>query len=270
MKNLLFSIAATIFSLFIELRRAIWPLVSFIKPKIRLKLSKEYSITINNKGQMANILYAHQPKILLGKGFEHKTVSLMIEQVKKGMVVFDIGANIGMYSLLLSDLVGDDGTVYAFEPDPDTFLMLLDNIKLSNKNNIIPVKVALSSTNSFATLNKPSINSGDAFNFIRIVEDKFVESNKNLIETITIDDFIITNNIKCVDFMKIDIEGAEFLCLQGAKRLLKSIDSPSIVCESNEIYLERFNHRLSDLIVFMDDLGFKIKNYDTEQWFFIK
>jgi FkbM family methyltransferase len=270
MKNFLFSIAATFFNLLIEFRRAIWPLVALIKPIIRLKLSNEDYITIRNKGQMANILYAHQPKVYLGKGFEHKTVKLMKEHVKSGMVVFDIGANIGMYSLLLSNLVGEKGTVYAFEPDPDTFLMLNENIKLSKKNNIIPVKAALSSENSFATLNKPSINSGDAFNYIKILDTKSDETNLNLIETITLDDFIASNNINKIDFMKIDIEGAEFLCLQGAKKLLKSNNAPSIVCESNENYLERFNQRLSDLILFMNDCGFSIKNYDTEQWLFIK
>ena len=61
---------------------------------------------------------------------------------RRGETVVDVGAYVGIYSLWSSRLVGDDGMVIAFEPNPETYYWLINNIKLNNANNIHPIGTA--------------------------------------------------------------------------------------------------------------------------------
>ena len=68
----------------------------------------------------------------------------MREILKPGMVVLDIGANIGYHTLISSKLVGNTGKIYSFEPEPHNFKLLLKNIEINEFKNIIPINKALS------------------------------------------------------------------------------------------------------------------------------
>jgi len=268
MKNLIFFLGITVFNFYIELRKVYWKVRKKITKTISLRLTASDKITILTKGEISGILYAYQPKVYFDKGFEHKTIELMKKSVRESMVIFDIGANIGMYSILLSKLVGSSGKVYAFEPDDATFDILTQNLALSNCNNVIPFKIALSDSNSFAKMSKPTSESGDAFNYIQKIDES--DDLTNSVKTITLDHFLQEQGIAKVDFIKIDIEGAEFLCLTGARELLSSSHSPVLVCECYEVFLQRFNKRISDVLIYMDSLDYVCDNYDDYQWNFYK
>ena len=82
--------------------------------------------------------------------------------IRPGMTVVDIGANIGFYSLMMADLVGLSGRVYAFEPDPQLFEAAVRNASLNNKENVISIQnLALGSRCGQATLYRSAFNSGD-------------------------------------------------------------------------------------------------------------
>lgn len=267
MKNLLIHFAISLLNNLIEIRRYFWKYRKKLSKTITLKLSKEDKYTFLTEGELVGIVYAHQPKITWNKGFEHRTVKLMKEVVKEGMVVIDIGANIGMYTLLLSKLVGAKGKVYAFEPDSKTFKILQKNVEMSGYSNIEMLQLALSDTSTFVTLKKPDDSLGDAFHYIQKVESG--TNDNDIVQAITLDEFLENKRIREVGFIKIDIEGAEFLCLKGAEKLLSN-EKPFIVSECYEDYLNRFGNSLSDIIVLMDKFGFQSKNYDFQQWFFSK
>src|SRR5690242_12090736 len=72
--------------------------------------------------------------------------------VKPGMVVADIGANVGYFSAFLSKKTGDDGTVHAFEPIPSTFEILKDTLNINGLSNITPVNKAVSDTDGTVTM----------------------------------------------------------------------------------------------------------------------
>lgn len=267
MKNLLLFIGLFALNFYVELRRYFWPVRAFFSRKISLRISRSESILIKTKGEIAQTLYAYQPKIFFNRGFEHKTISVIKKHVKEGMVVVDIGANIGLYSILLSRLVGEKGKVYAFEPDNEIYDILIENLKLSKCFNVEVCRKALSDKNSTVVLTRPEDNSGDAFNFIKEVTDN---SSPNTLQTETLDSFLNDRLISEIDFIKIDVEGAELLCLRGAQKTLLKSTSISIVSECYEKFLQRFNHKVSDLLIYMNNLGYDCSNYDDWQWFFQK
>lgn len=228
-----------------------------------VKLTKKDKIRINTYGDIAYTLYSKQPLIWLGDGFESETILLIKKFVKKGDIVFDIGANIGMYSILLSRIIGNTGKVYAFEPDPTTAYYLNENLRLNNCQNVVVLQIALSEENGKIILNKPD-GSGDSFNYISKIED---ENQKNkAIEAIRLDDFLIANKIDRIDFVKMDIEGAELLCMKGANEIMLAKLRPVIVTEVFEPWCNRFDYTSFELLKFISQYEYRITNYDDHQW----
>lgn len=69
--------------------------------------------------------------------YEPRETNLFKKIVRHGMTVIDLGANIGYYTLIASKLVGESGKVYAFEPEPDNFNILVKNININNLKNVV-------------------------------------------------------------------------------------------------------------------------------------
>jgi FkbM family methyltransferase len=141
-------------------------------------------------------------------------------QIKKGDIVIDAGANMGLFSALASHL---GGIVYAFEPVKEIREKYLEKTALLNSNiNIVPL--ALFNNNS-ETLIKGGIDDSSIM-LERQKDDAFSE----IVKTITLDDWVKQNNIPKVDFIKADIEGAERLMLEGAQWVLKTYAPKLAIC----------------------------------------
>src|ERR687889_64182 len=141
---------------------------------------------------------------------------------KQGDIVVDIGAHIGLYTIISSKRVGANGKVVAIEANPSNFEMLNRNIKLNKLANVIPLNYAAYSKETKIKLYLPSGESGfTKYNTIMSdwvnTKDKFVEVNAN-----TLDYLLQSNQIKEeeVNWIKIDVEGAEFEVLKGAHNVL--------------------------------------------------
>jgi len=135
---------------------------------------------------------------------------LFSKYVKSGMIIFDVGANVGYYSLLASLLTGKEGKVFSFEPLPENISYLKKHIELNNLKNVKVVKKAIS--NQVSTMR---FNFGDN----RSAGHVSIEGEIK-IETTSLDEFIKDGN-PLPDLIKMDIEGAEYDALIGAKELLK-------------------------------------------------
>ena len=77
---------------------------------------------------------------------EKYETELFKKMVQDGMVVVDIGANIGYYTLIAAKLVGNKGIVYAFEPEPSNYELLCQNIAINGYTNVVPIEKAVSKT----------------------------------------------------------------------------------------------------------------------------
>ncbi len=149
---------------------------------------------------------------------------------KQGDIVVDIGANIGRYTLIASKRVGSNGKVVAIEAHPGNFEMLNRNIKLNRLTNVIPLNYAAYSKETKIKLYFPSKESRHTiYNTVMSDraqnEEKFVEVNANTLDYILQQQKGIKQ--EQVNWIKIDVEGAEFEVLKGAHNLL--LNSKNIV-----------------------------------------
>ena len=182
------------------------------------------------------------------EGFE---TELTKKITRKGMTVFDIGANIGYYTLMLAKLVGNNGKVYAFEPDPENYRLLVKNIKSNGYKNVIAVQKAVSNKNKKIKFFLSEEHRGnhriyDPGDIRRVIE----------VEATTLDKFTC-GKVK-PDIVKIDIEGAELLAISGMQDIIKWNKKIIIICEVWPSAMEKCGYSLREFISKLEVYGFKI------------
>jgi FkbM family methyltransferase len=156
---------------------------------------------------------------------------------KQGDIVVDIGANIGRYTLIASKRVGTNGKVVAIEAHPGNFEMLNRNIKLNRLTNVISLNHAVYSKETKVKLYLPGEESGNTI-YNTIIsdrarnEDKFVQVSAN-----TLDYLLQSKEIKQekVNWIKIDVEGAEFEVLKGATNVLSKSKDIALLIEVHNL-----------------------------------
>jgi FkbM family methyltransferase len=176
------------------------------------------------------------------------------------MTVLDIGAHTGYMTLLLADLVGPQGRVYAFEPASRIFSLLKTNIEINHLSQVSIFQLALCDRASRVPLYLNPINDGN--NSLGNMKDNSdfaginLEDHQELVQTDTVDHFLSTHGIDHVDAIKIDVEGAEPLVFSGARELLKRPDAPPIICEVGDINQPYFGQREEDLRKLLYGIGY--------------
>lgn len=157
--------------------------------------------------------------------YEEGTLNAFESIIKKGDIVFDLGANIGLTSIYASMLTGKAGKVYSFEAHPGTFNILKYNIEINKCENIIPLNYAISDSSGIGMIYENlDVNRGAAS---LIKKNHFQKSFK--IRTISIDQFTDKYKINRIDFIKMDIEGFELNAIKGMQNFLK-VKSKPILC----------------------------------------
>lgn len=171
------------------------------------------------------------------------------EFIKPGDVAYDIGAHFGFYTIAMSHFVGSNGSVFAFEPNPQVLQSLRKSF--SDKKNVHIMNVAVSDTNGESSLFVP----GDAsMASLKDWTDKQhgpvtqVRCSTTTIET------LIDSGLPFPKFIKIDIEGAELKVFKGAERLLNSNRAPIILFEVNAKAADAFNYNSDNCIRFLTQL----------------
>ncbi|MEA5507860.1 FkbM family methyltransferase [Halotia wernerae UHCC 0503] len=189
---------------------------------------------------------------------------LVSKLVRPGMVVFDVGANIGDYSILLSKLVGYSGKVYSFEPTIITFNKLQERLCKSKCNNVYPLKNAVYSHNiqiefnefpedfsAWNSIGRPQmLDPQGSGQYVPIV-------NTEVVQAITLDSFCNDNNIQKIDYLKVDVEGAESDVLQGAIELLKNKAIYFIQFEISQKMLEGLNRKAKSTFDILIENGYE-------------
>ncbi|HWF45341.1 MAG TPA: FkbM family methyltransferase [Candidatus Kapabacteria bacterium] len=154
---------------------------------------------------------AHQ--LIMYRNYEPYESRLVRERVKPGMVVYNIGANLGYYALLASERIGKNGTVYAFEPEPKNFEMLSRTIKENHAANVTAIPAAVGAMEGVAALSISPTNSGD--HQLQAVAGR----DHVAVEVLTVDDFIAQVH-PAPNIIILDVQGAELDVLRGAQSLL--------------------------------------------------
>ena len=193
---------------------------------------------------------------------EPYTLELAKKIIKQGDVFVDIGANAGIYSFTLSKIVGQQGKVYAFEPDPRNYKLLEKSIKANSINNIIVYPIAVSDKTGQAKFNL-DIDSSQS-SLIELENRKRVCYKSIKVPTISLDDFVSKKNIKKINLIKIDVEGGEPLVVKGMENTIKNNPDLKIIMEFTPAYLKQLKINYLVFLNYIRKLGFKCAIIDED------
>ncbi|MGE3077140.1 MAG: FkbM family methyltransferase [Dehalococcoidia bacterium] len=143
-----------------------------------------------------------------------------------GDVFYDIGANVGFFSLVASRIVGPAGAVYAFEPLPEIAGAFEENLRLNNVSNVRVLRLAVSDRDGTARIQTTAHPGGATLEGYGTPGDT---TGVITVETRTIDTLVQELGLRRPSVVKIDVEGAEAAVLRGMPALLS--DHPVIVYE---------------------------------------
>jgi len=151
-------------------------------------------------------------------GWEKISIHYWMILCRQAGVIIDIGANTGLYALTAKAL-NLSANVYAFEPLKQMFDKLIFNNQL-NQFDIASVEKAVSDTNGSAVIYETGTDHVAAATLNAAIRQPDILTKETLIETITLDTFILENNIRKIDLIKIDVETHEPNVLEGYKQFL--------------------------------------------------
>jgi FkbM family methyltransferase len=182
---------------------------------------------------------------------------------KQGDIVVDVGAHIGKYTLIASKRVGENGKVIAIEAHPGNYEMLNRNIKLNGLTNVIPLNYAVYSKETkiklFLPGKKPNQTIYNTLISSRATdEEKFIEVNAN-----TLDNLLQKNGISHaeVNWIKIDVEGAELEVLKGAYDIMSNSKNITLLIEIHN--LQDGKNLYSPIMNLMEKHNFKVEFENT-------
>lgn len=242
------------------------PLSAFVPVSVKeflYSLKERKSTVVSLEGFK---LVVHQHDTIISESIRNSRVwaqaetRLFRELLKPGMVVVDVGANIGYFSLLASTLVGPDGRVHAFEPDPVNYGLLKKSVRLNRASNIEVVQAALSNNDNPISLFLNSDNKGDH----RIWEATGESRTKITVKAMTLDRYL--NETGTVPtFIKIDVQGAEGQVLEGMKETLARSAPAYLILEFWPEALRRCETDPQRVIQQISDAGFTIRVVADDQ-----
>jgi len=194
--------------------------------------------------------------------FEPFETEIVRSLVKPGMVVVDIGANIGYYSLLFARLTGPEGTVHAFEPAPENFRLLNANIQANGYRNITPVQAAVCDSSGQVTFHLSPSNEAD--------HRLYAQSGDNeprtavTVPAIRLDEYPPLRECPAA-FMKMDIQGAEGRALAGMRKFLAQPNPMIIVMEFWPYGMQAAGSTPQDVLTCLLDAGFTLEEIDENR-----
>lgn len=190
-------------------------------------------------------------------------VDLFEALVVPGSVVADVGANIGHHTVVLSRLVGPNGTVLAFEPQKRVHRILQANLALNACDNVTPFEFALGQEVASAQMFPQDYESGE-WNVgglaVATADGEFQFSDSGLsIEIRRLDHIAGADEL---DFIKTDTQGFDFAVLQGGAEVIAAA-RPLLVCEVSPAAIESMGSSYQDMYRFLEDAGYLIAEAES-------
>lgn len=179
-------------------------------------------------------------------------MSILRQELAPGMTAIDIGANIGYVTLIMAKLVGPSGQVYAIEPHPRNYRILLKNIEANGYGNyVFPYEMGISNVNGAL-----AFHVSDASNLHSMSATKHTKTSIS-VPVSTLDEFM--KGKSSPGFIKMDIEGHEVEALDGMHETLRQAESPvRILMEVHPMYYSE-THSLEYQLRRLIDIGFNVK-----------
>ena len=200
-----------------------------------------------------------QSRILRIGAHEGEETSILPDLVHEGNVVFDIGANIGYYTLLLSRLVGTGGQVHALEPLSLSYERLVWHVRNNGRTNVTTHRLAAGNTRCTMNVALPTWTGEINWGGFHLFDDCNGNSaDGEIIDVVRIDDLVSELRLGPVAFIKIDAEGYEPYILEGAMKTITKF-SPAMIVEVLGKNLARAGSDVKSLIEMLRGFGYNVQ-----------
>ena len=202
--------------------------------------------TQNNDGLALSIFKIYEPN----------QTEIVKKYVHEGDIVIDIGAHVGYYTLLMAQLVGENGKVYSFEPDPVNFQLLKKSVEINGFENVVLIQKAVSNITD-----KVKLFLGDDDSAInRIYDAKLGDAKESIdVESVTIDEYFKEDD-ELVNFIKIDSEGSEVKIINGMKQFLSRNQELVMMTEFFPFLIKKSGDEPNQYLKSLEEFGFSLYN----------
>jgi len=226
------------------------------------KLNQGVDITIGYLSDKYGLKYLVNTRDYIGwhifflGAYEKDTNEIMSRYIKEGMTVVEAGANHGSETVIIGKLIGEKGRLYAFEPLPILIERLSINIKINKQEDyvkIVPFALGeLEQTIQFHIADEKLSNQGMGSKYLFSLATKTI-----FVEQTTLDKWAERTNLPAIDFIKMDIQGAELDLLRGGADTIKRW-KPVIYLEADEVQTSNGHTTLEDIFSCLDGYGYEV------------
>jgi FkbM family methyltransferase len=196
--------------------------------------------------------------------YEEQIVARIAALLRPGMTFVDIGANIGLHTLVAAHRVGNIGQVIAVEPQSRVYERLLHNVTLNGLRNVRAFRCAVGSAGGIMPLFQLSTEN-DGLATLR-VRDHEEPVGSETVEVMTLPALLAVARVEHVHGIKIDTEGAELSILKGAEAWLSRSPPAFMAIECNDAHLRRFGASSLQLIRFLQATGYRVLALRRGRW----
>jgi FkbM family methyltransferase len=225
---------------------------SFVHP-----ISERVNLRLYRDDRLSELIYK--------KDFEENERSFVCQYLKPGMGFFDVGANIGLYSLIAAQIVGPTGFVYALEPVLKTYARLQGNIRLNGFTNIRTKRVALSDVDEFRDM-VTYVRRYNAWNSLGGQTINTQPVLKERVQCIQLDYLIENSDIQGqINLAKIDVEGWELHVIKGGKNFFQSTNAPDVLIEFTDLNMELTGTSAQEVYKLLQSYGYQLFRIDSDK-----
>ncbi len=236
---------------------------SLLLPRIMRSLFRHASgqATINDfdgKLRMRLDLSEHMQRRIFWVGYYNREIVALLDRVvRPGMVIADVGANIGEITLVAANRTTSSGQIIAFEPMSRIADQLEENIRENGLSWAVAVRLGVSNRTGEARIYQPSrVDSGEPNRGLGTLYPNEVGARPSqTIALTTLDSYFEEHPVERLDIIKIDIEGAELACLEGARNTLMRY-TPTIIIEIQAETSANAGYKQSDILELLSGLGY--------------
>jgi FkbM family methyltransferase len=188
--------------------------------------------------------------------YEEENFAFLKANCGDGATILDIGAHIGLFAAIAAKAAGEHGKVFAFEPAPNTVPVLQQTIRINQLGHLIsPVNQAMGKEVGKITFFISDTEADNSNSLVSYKEDR--KLNGVEVDVNTIDNFVETKKLSKVNFIKIDVEGAEYDTLRGGIEVFKKY-RPSFILAIHPEPIEKKGDKLEDIYDLLLELNYNI------------